>query len=742
VLALGSSFFVVFTRDSATSGELSGRADHLFQVFRPEKVSQISVEAAGRRVVIRKQVLLEGAPGSTVPAEPETDELRADEDAEGETADAKPASEPHAAAVWDQVEPLQGTAEVARIDELLRAAHFATFIRKIAPEDVQRGAFGLANPKPVLTLTLGTTTYVIRVGGNAPAPRDARYLELSGAPAAESGVFVVSGNTCDGLSVTPDSFVLRQVVPYAGSMLRSLVLEQANRRLALEQAGKGDFRFVDAFGRARVARDAMDRLLLGLARTQTEPILVLAEAQAALGADATQVTLTPKDPKLPVAKLRFGGACPGFADRTVAIRDEPTPIAGCVPKLGLVELLAAPELLVDRALFRLRADEIEAFSVKGRDRSLDVVREGHSFKMRAPAVAAIDEDVGRARAEAISEVRGEWLGSDSAPDGPPTREIELSSGGATDADVTTERVQIWEEAGGRGLARRLSDGAWLRLNPTAMRVFAVDSLLVRKRQLLDLEDAKIQTVTVTWGASVQVLSQPERGQFELTLPSGYKSDGGLAVLLVDTVRGLTAESWIAEQDDGSFGFASQTAEFRVVETTGEIHEFIVGGRAGMGSFYAKQQNADPIFTLKASAVETLTTWLVDRSGFMLEPSAVDTLSLKSPHGALDIKRLGSELVQVGGDFQLGQAKLSALGDVLSTVRPDAAVAFDANNPRYGFLRPSLDVRIKLTDGSTVHWQVGLADTFRDTAIFYARVMGQAAVFVIPRQTITRILDAL
>jgi hypothetical protein len=52
------------------------------------------------------------------------------------------------------------------------------------------------------------------------------------------------------------------------------------------------------------------------------------------------------------------------------------------------------------------------------------------------------------------------------------------------------------------------------------------------------------------------------------------------------------------------------------------------------------------------------------------------------------------------------------------------------------------VRIKLTDGSTVHWQVGLADTFRDTAIFYARVMGQAAVFVIPRQTITRILDAL
>jgi hypothetical protein len=91
-LALASSLAVVFTRDSVTSAELMGRADHLFQVFRPEKVTQISVETGGRHVLIRKQA---AAPSRATPA---ADAPEADGDAGEHTAASS--AEPDVAAVW------------------------------------------------------------------------------------------------------------------------------------------------------------------------------------------------------------------------------------------------------------------------------------------------------------------------------------------------------------------------------------------------------------------------------------------------------------------------------------------------------------------------------------------------------------------------------------------------------------------------------------------------------------------
>jgi Domain of unknown function (DUF4340) len=706
ILALGTSAVVIATRDSITSGEVEGRTQHLFPGFRPGEITTIRVEASGQRLVLQKQL---------------------DE----------------AGSAWLQVEPQQGPVEAARVDELLRAAHFSTFIRRVEPEDVQREQLGLSPPGASVVFETKDRKYVVRLGGNAEAPRGAKYLELSGAPEGQNGVFVVSANTREELGVAPDAFLVRQVVPYAGSALKRLTIAQAQESVVLEQVKPGEFRLAGAYGNARVARDAMERLLLGLARSQVDPALSQAEARAALGSDALQLTLTPRDSNAAPVHLELGGTCPGFGDRELVVRDAPTPLAGCVPKLGLAAVLAAPELLVDRALFRMRADELESFSIRAGERRLELVREGHGFRMRAPVEAQVAEDVGQARVVGLVEARGEWVTGDFAPPvGSASRVIELASSGATEGDVITEQVQIWELADGRAVARRESDGHWLRLTPTTLRAFSTDSLLVRKRQILELDDAKVGVVEVIWEGGRQVLRQPERGKFELTRPSGYQVDGGLAVALVDAVRQLTAEAWIAERDDGSFGFSDVSVQLKVTEASGETHEFVIGGRAGLGSYYAKALRSDPVFTLKASLVETLTTWLVARSGFMLDPALVDSLSLRSQRGTLQVKRLGSEYVQAAGDFQLGPAKLTALVDALSLLRPDAAVAFDAANRRYGFAKPTLEVSAKLTDGTARHWQIGVADTFRDGAVYYARIVGEDAVFVIPRQSILRIFDAV
>lgn len=750
IAAVAALVVVVVTERVWTSEELTARSEHLVVGFRAREVERIVVTAGDKRVVVERggttgAATMAGDLGNSTVRNTASDEL---------------------GARWVATEPFQGEAEEAAVDSLLRAIEFATVLRQVPNDGFDRARAGLDTPAHVIELHLGSTRTRVRFGGQAPTPANARYVEVAGEGTVNKGVYVISATTADELRVAPDEFRIRQLVPYAASKLRSVHLRTpadptADGPVQLELTSDEGLWTVELNGTSvRLAHSAWERLFAAFARSHADIILEpeTARTDTPLGPEQIEVVLTPTADNQAAARLRFGGVCPLDEKLELAIRLEPEPLAACVKPLFLQSFLTEPSTLADLSLFSFQPDEVEEWTVTQDDAVLEVARRADGWIMRRPQAGLVERQLGNARLDQLLELSGELL-AERPPATELLSEVRMRSGGESNQQVREQRVEVYLTQGYGGqsdvfeiIVRRLQDGAWLRLPARGLRLLTPDALLLKQTQVVELDAKAISGFslrTAEWTQNVAVSDSGDVCRYRI--PQAATVDRALCSDAVDALRNLRAQAWVSEQDTGEFGLQKPRVQAQVQTTTDAGYEIVVGALAVGGGYYARLQSDPAVFTVARSFVDTITTLMLDRSPFMLQPEKLEALTLVTPERTVTLRRLGQEFVQrsAAGDgstgLKLSRGQIEAVMDALSLLRPEAAVAlvgvFDAqSNRRYGFERPLLEVRP--SDGTG--WIVGAGDVYRDVSIFYARIRGSeaGAVFALPRQAVHRILDAL
>jgi hypothetical protein len=711
---------VIVTSRHVTTDEREARERNLLSAFREPAITRISLSRGDRRLVVQRSSEADAAESS-----------------------------------WRLSEPIEEEAEAYAMDKLLGSLEFATWVRKIEPEEIDRAAFGLDQPEWVLGVEMDQIRYELRLGKEAASPKGARYLELLARGAPGSGVGVISRDLVSELGIDVADLRGRQIMPYLSDALRAITLEGQGGLRRLSALGENRWRFDDMLGGVRVDREAFDSVLLQFARTKAEHFLELPAAERAIaeaGADSVRVTMIPKQPDRPRGLVIVGGRCPASDNDVVALRKQPEPVAACVPKSVMPGLITPAEALIDRSLFSLRKDEVESIAIVRGDRKLELERKKDGFVMRAPVKADVELETGNQHLEAIVRVRGTLI---EKPD-PKKLGLEPAKGRASvrsvaesDAKLIEETIEIGAPSADGSLAvRRSADGAVLALDRDAARLLAADASLLRKRRLLDFAPSELLSVELESKGLHQRIRREPSGSFTLELPKEASHDASLATALVDLLGSLEADRWVASADDGSFGLAAPTVRARITlehKDGGTREHALSVGAATSGGHFSKLETEPPlpgVFVLPRSTLETLQTPLLDRSLFMVAPDAAQRVVLTHRGGTLSLEKRG----ELWHAEELSPARIAQIGEALASLRAEAAIRIGAAAPSEGFAKPELSVRVEPAPGPGAQkpwtFRIGAGDSWRGISVHFARRDGVDATYVIARSKLRAILDAL
>lgn len=706
VAALGSLIAVFVTRDRVTSGELMRREQNLLQVFEESAVSRIVFEANTGRFALARNA----------------------------------AAGPEEFAI---VEPIEERAKVEKVSSLLGSLRFASFLRRV--DEAQGTAFGLERPRWVLHVDHGNVHYRLRLGGQAPSPPGSSYLEVTGENVSAKGVFVVRDGLVDELTLKLDEFRSHELAAIGQSSLAELGFQGGAIGQWKVKQDAGRWRFADASA-ALVDRDRIERFFTQLARLKLETFLDLSAAHAALGSQPWQLVLVPKEARLASVQIEIGGPCPNQPQWLVAVRSQGTSSAGCVSKEIAEELKIDPDALKERHLFSLRHDEVESVELTRAEGKLAFARSESGFRMTAPTEGNVETEI-------AEQLLKDWLSLTGEPRG-ELRQVSLAEPRATlllraVSDVATtyreQRLELGTLVGKPGVfAVRSSDSAVLQLAQLDLEQLDVTGLALRSRAVLDLQARQLARIEVKTPSIHQVITQANLGPM-LAEPQGYDSDGSLLVELVDTLRGLRAMRWVAASDRDEFALAEPWARvtFTVAAVPNKPEDHLLRlGASTRGGFFA-QLDQGPVFVIGRRSAETFDTWVLDRAVFSPPLDAVQRLELSAERGSLKLQRSGQRFEQLDSRSPIASGDLEALLTELDTLRPEAALHLGPALPNEGFGKPLLRYVAERADGSRqVAWTIGGADMFRNLPVYFARVDGVAATYVIARGPVQRVLDLL
>jgi hypothetical protein len=709
---------VFATRHTVTTTEEEARSTNLLRVFREEDITRLRIERkAGSFTIVRTKV------------------------------------EDGGVASWSIKEPIVEDAEPFGVQKLLGTLEFASYVRQIKPEEVNRTAFGLDDPELVVHVDMGNIRYRLRVGKEAPSPAGAHYVEIAGEEAPAKGVVIATKGLLDELDIKIDDFRERYVMPYLSPALDRILIEGPGGLRKLRRGNWQDgWRFDGMMGDARIGKVGLDRMLSQFARTRAEHFIDVAEAEKArAGTEFVKVTLVPSDKKSKTGVVEVGGACPGAGGDVVAIRREPDLLAACVPKSVLVGLSIPAEGLVDRTLFWMRPDEVESFEVDSGGSKLALDRKESGFVMRAPREDAVDAEAGNGRIESVCHATGAIVNDpDKGAVGldPPHGSITIRSAAADDSKVKEETVLLGSKrADGRTFVERKHDGVVLELSRDAARVLTADASLVRKRTILDVPISDVARVEID-GSPRQIVERAESGTTTLKAPTGFEADGALSLELFDAMRTLTADHWVADADDGTFGLDPPNMSAKLsLRKNGRTEDHVLRiGKATVSGFFAAMQGDPGVFVLPRRVHETLTALVIDRSLFMLDASITGKVTLTTPDKSVVFERRGDEFVQTDPGDQLSPESIQKIIETLAAMRAEAAIELGPSRPEHGLSHPILTVRFERESGvpgeRTRIYRIGAGDSYRGISIHYARAEGADATFGLLRSSVRALLDAL
>jgi hypothetical protein len=699
VLAALAVVYAYFVDGTAVSdADRAARRGELFPSFRVEDVSRIELSHGAETLVLERDI----------------------DSGDG--------------ALWTMTSPLRERADAAVVDVLLRDLERAARVRPVDP----RNASGLDAPRARGLVKVGKLSYTFELGGDAPSPEGGAYVRVDG-----EGTFVVARPLKVQLLRGADSYRDRSIVPYGASGVGRLEVQRASgERLVLERHG-ATFRITPSGLRA--ARAEVDQLLLALADARADVFLDPDAAERATAQPAFRVVVEPREgTKAAPVDLRVGPACPDQPDDVVLVRTSPRRLAACVPKSFAAALAATGSSFVDTAPLFARADEIEELRLErlgpGRGLVVDVARRGSGWHERAPE----DRELGPRESASVSSLALELAQARIPSDGvrraaegehldPRSRVTVARTGGGA-----TEVIEVAAPAeDGTALARRLDDGALLRLPRAERRHFEPHPVVTRDRSpwRAPFDAGAVVAVEDTCGPS------PERlelvgGTWTMSGHGGLGLDSASLVQESAGLAHLEAEAWIAEADDGTFGFQGPGActvtlsLYAGAADAAPRHVGVIFGAAGEGGFYARTLEDPAVFVAPIALRQALSHPAIDASRLRVDPAEQDVTVVH------DGARRVLEPPASAGD---------RLATALGALRVRVALHGGPPPRAEGFERPALEILANgRTDGGAaarVRIAIGASTQVDGVDAYFARVSGVDATFAVPAGAVAAILDA-
>lgn len=735
-LALGAGAAVFWIdRDRVTTTEAEARRKNLFEAYRPDEITELTLTGAGKSARL----------------------LRGDLDDAGQRA-------------WQvEIDGARYPADERAKDQLVSALEMGSAERWVDKGAVDRHAFGLdRDPSKIsVAVAMGRLTLRLRVGGPAPSPEGSRYAEVEG-----RGVAVITRELAAALDIDPTSLRSRALVPYAEGDVRAIEIRELGgppRSFARAGGARGaGFRFAEGSPEAgtRVATAVMEKIWSAVAALEADAYLDRADAEKAFTRRVT-LSLTPRDAAKTRAVIELGGACPGHPDDVVALRVEPDRASACVAA-GLVDDLLAPVAsLADRRLVGASADQVTEVKITSAGHALELARQGPQWHLRAPEDRSVDADAGRAFLDALLAVEGESFPARDAHGAvrATVRVISVVPTASADGgdDERVETLEVLPEAGGLVPVRRVEDGAVRFVPRERAAALFPDAAALRSRQLFDEPLESVRALRVEAGGRVQRFQRDGRGAFTLIEPrgEGLVADSALVADVASSLASLSVDRWIgagagAGADAGAYGLDRPRL---VVEADLDVRKddagtkrplrVALGAPAASGSF-ARAGDDPTVFIAPRALEDAADRWLLDRTTTAIAPETLSRATLTSATGKhLTIERSGEVLRLAGVPADpVSTARAATLRDALGDLTAEGAVSIGPAERPQGFDKPRLDITVERAGVGTgeklppVRLHFGAADSFKGASVVYVRRDGVAATWAVAQSKARALFEAL
>jgi hypothetical protein len=647
------------------------------------------------------------------------------------------------ASSWTMKSPVEGTADSAGVDSLLRELETATWVRRVTDGD----GLGLASPRTTGEVVLGHLEYRFALGADAAKPEGAAYLKLEG-----EGTFVVGHSLAAQLLRGADAYRERAIVPYGGNSVTKVEVQAAQS--GGSPASPEGFR-LERHGATlrtdkglRVSRAVGEQVLAALADVRADVFLDDAAADAATTVPALTASVNGQGSD-PEVKLRVGAACPGRPDDVVVVRTSPGRMSACVPRGFLDRLRPPPDGIVDASPLFARADEIDELRIEAvgtEGPTVDVARKSTTWRERAPEARDLSGDEGDSVSALVArlvEARGTHVRLPGSTEtfAPVSRLSIVRTGGATRELVELSRPL----PDGTALLRRADDGAVLVLPAADARHFTPLPVALRARSLwhAPFDPAAVTAIRDTCGAGAQELEL--RGDtWKMIAPAGFRADGVSVADIAGAVARAKVDAWVADADDGTFGLHGPGAcsiEVTISSAQGQPprRATIAFGSTGEGGVYARTLDDPSVFVAPAVLHAMLTHPAIDRGAFRVDPADLASLTVATKGREVRWVRHGTTLEREGAapeDAGAGDAVTRAT----SALYAIAALHPGATLPGEGLEHP-LEIVASRISGVTTRITIGAPVQVDGVDSYFARVRGVDATFAVPKAPVDALLSA-
>ena len=707
-LAAASVVVVVTTRDATRPSDGEGQTQRVFPQFRPADVTRFELHLDRQAVTIERA-----------------------EDADG-------------TATYRLIEPVKELADAAAVDKFLTALADARALRKV-DQGPAASVFGLDEPRVQIVLHTVKQTHRLALGGAAPTPSGAHYARFSTDQAAPS-IVVVAQSLFDDLATDLDSFRLRTLTEISEADVTRIEIDAPSGPIVLRRSTPKNF-VIDGQPQLLANREVVKSLFFQLSRLSSSRFLSTSEATVALGASPAHFVFETRDPKQTLS-FDAGGSCPGDPSKLVIVRHSPSAQSGCATRELDRTLELARDDFADRRAFSLHVDEVEELDLSSPKGKFSLVRKGTGFVLHTGSETPVELEAGNQRILALLEASGERilqpnLGDLGLEAGGST--VTMRSSAARDSEVTVQVVRVGNrDADGNLAVYREQDRTALRVPGPQARAFALDSTLLYARKLTEFGLSSFLSAEIERASERQVLRRAPSQELQLDAPPGFSPDGVLSSDLIQTLGALTAERFVADRDDGTFGLVHSrlAVRFAYKNADGSKSErrLRFGDETALGVF-ATLGDDGPVFVLPRTVRETCDTLLINRAVFPSGPDELIRLTLEAHGRSLTLARQGDRLAVVQPSA-VPPEKAQALSEAWADLRPEAGLHTGPARPEEGFSKPTLTLHLSPAIGKAQTLTFGAGDSFRGTSVFYLRVSGVDATFVVAQSKVRALRDAL
>jgi len=573
VLAAALGLWLWLDRDHATSGERKQRENNVFTVWRKEELTEVAIAHEGETLVLVRE-----------------------------------------AGGWRMTSPRKERADPAAVDRLLTTLEFATVARRAS----EATTLGLDAPRATGTLRMGSLVTRLALGGASPRPENSSYFRVDdGAP------IVVGKELAEALLASPDVYRDRAVVPYLATELARFQVAHAGGGFVLARLDERSFTIEGS--RVLASRAMVERMWNALAEMRAEAFPKDADVDRLTSPPVLTLTLTPKDAKAPAAEIVIGEACPGHPADVVVLRRTPTRIAACAPKDIVNALLVTGPALLEKHALTLRMDEIEELRLErldgadggGAPSAIEIARKGTTFHERTPA----DRDLSAEEAEAATELLTRLTGAEVEvvrPGGGPFIAIARARLHSGEHDQVVEVGAV--DARGHATLRRALDDARLEAGPVLVRLLVPRQTSLRPHAIVVDETRRATRVILRCGVDQELVDHGEG--FRLVAPKGFEADSSI-VQLVDAVLRGRVDPWIADVDDGTFGFTGDACHLVLAFEDGKAPLTVSFGAEGEGGVYGRVDARPGVFVAPKALRELAGRIYVSRGAMRTEASRIE-----------------------------------------------------------------------------------------------------------------------